>query len=704
MNKFIFKAVLSLLIPVFILSFLGILSLSEVNAALGPCPGSANFGHSRYTVKDSDSASFGLSVSSSLGITKVFFYFGDGQSKIVDTYIDSGTTYADALHTYTEWGDFSVSVALGNDEEFLYSCISATPLEVYSYYALEDELGSNFKDPGMNTVTFDANTDLPQALLDQYGTDNIIGVVGIVNANVSAVGGDRDSSTPTVDLGTIRIRDSSNNTWGQINSLYGDVNVSDSNTFWTAIDNPATVFAPSLAQRTNLIKHEIRRPQNTYIGGVPVPNPTPYIQQNSQAQSGLSIYWRPRSVPGPPPPPVYDSWTFISSVIDEDTDQGVANSRLELWASDKWVWPPNGPNAPTIAEATIGPIDSCDTVVSGGPYSEKGYCPLTSPVHHPFFFVKKVTNPSGYSSDAAECNCSYTPSRACDLAARYCTDLGTEHIRTYYGNPNVGGTWGGHVFKVEEQPNVSPWWQVKDADVLGNNLTSQVPSGQRFLSDGAGGFPGVVIFEGTLSFGSGTLSSKNWNADTDYGGSTYTYSYFSQFVPDSGVKDLGAGDVNVDAAVLTSGTADANGYYWVRKSSNGNVTIQGNMNLGNNKVILLMDQGDLNVNTNISVNDGTGFFMVLSSGDITVASSVTSMEGVYFAQGDFHSGTGGAGSDSQLVVRGTVMIRGDAYLERDLGANNSTTPAELFEFAPHFFFNFPEAFSGKRVSWSQIVS
>lgn len=708
----------SFVISLFI--FLGFLQPGEVSAALGSCPSGVDWVYPDLTSTGvSNSIHLGIPGSVS-NVNKVKFYFGDGQYSSDISGGSSGwfppgyVTYSTS-HTYT-YGDFTIVAYLGDSEEYLYECTVPKPVE--SYIKTENIWFPQVTDNGSGTnnwVAFNANTDLPVNLLNQYGTDNLIGAFQTSSFRATnGRGGNFYGQGQPVDKVVFRVgwSNSQPDKPSEPESALWDLRIADqdicdSNTSFSGQTDtlyvPESIKRPSnLRQRSNYVSFAAWAPDNSYTNCNPDPSITPNL--TLRTENYTAIYWRPRIGGEIPPPISVGSWTFISNVIDEDTGNGVAGARLELWASDKWVWPPNGPNAPTVAEATIGPLDWCDSVVSGGDFNEKGYCPLSSSVHHPFFFVKKVTNPPGYASDTAECNCSYTPSRACDLASRYCTVLDTEHIRTYYGNPNAGGTWGGHVFKVDEQPNVPPWWQVRDADVLGDNLTSQVPSGQRFLSDGAGGFPGVAIYSGALNYSSGDISSTDWNANATYVGGTYTYSYFAQFVPDSGVKDLGAGDVNVDASVLTSGSQDANGYFWVRKKSNGNVTIQGNMNLGDNKVILLVDQGDITVNSNVSLNDGTGFFMALSSGDLTYDASVTLAEGVYFVQGDLYTGTSGSGTDNQLVVSGSVIVRGDLYLERDLGTANLTAPAELFQFAPHFFFNILEEFADKKVNWSQVVS
>ena len=80
------------------------------------------------------------------------------------------------------------------------------------------------------------------------------------------------------------------------------------------------------------------------------------------------------------------------------------------------------------------------------------------------------------------------------------------------------------------------------------------------------------------------------------------------------------------------------------------------------------------------------------------------LEGIYLAEGVIYTGTNGADLDSQLVIRGSLAGLSGISLQRDL-ADDSTTPAELFEYAPDqmmILLNTP-ALSSKKMSWKEVA-
>ena len=81
--------------------------------------------------------------------------------------------------------------------------------------------------------------------------------------------------------------------------------------------------------------------------------------------------------------------------------------------------------------------------------------------------------------------------------------------------------------------------------------------------------------------------------------------------------------------------------------------------------------------------------MIISSGNITLDPTVTSLEGI-FVSNTFQTGTTGDEDDQPLTVTGSVITQGDLSLQRDLGAvENVLNPAELFEFSPFLFLSLP---------------
>lgn len=228
--------------------------------------------------------------------------------------------------------------------------------------------------------------------------------------------------------------------------------------------------------------------------------------------------------------------------------------------------------------------------------------------------------------------------------------------------------------------NPGPWWQVKDGDITAENggILSTVPAATYFDTDGAGGFPGVpTYYNGSLNYGSGLLSTKQWSANTQTSQSRrFDYSYFNNLIPSDFVSPT---------------TYD--GYVWTK--INGPHTLSAT-DFTTSKNVLFVN-GDLNITGNIALTDGTGFFLAIVSGNINISPTVTNLEGIYLSDGTFSTGAGTV----QLQTRGSVASYGGISLLRNL--TNNTQPAELFTFAPDQIALFPEKLGFRRTRWTEVA-
>lgn len=265
--------------------------------------------------------------------------------------------------------------------------------------------------------------------------------------------------------------------------------------------------------------------------------------------------------------------------------------------------------------------------------------------------------------------------------------------------------------------NVPAWWQVKGGDVLsGGNLTSLIPSSGSFnrnfiqdLPTQGTGYPGVAIYNNDYNYdfeagsGQGLTSSKGWLAGTKYTGKSYDFGYFETLVP-SDVSFVNLTGSVSGGSFISMGTPNK-GYVWFR--SNGDLIINSPANLGSRKVILLVDGnltiGDTGGGGGVSVNDGSGFFMAVVSGNINIHPAVSgtpSIEALLLSDGVISTGTG----NSALYIRGSVIANGGLNLQRDLGnTNNQTNPAEVFEYAPDMILNFPRSLARSRIIWQEVA-
>ena len=227
------------------------------------------------------------------------------------------------------------------------------------------------------------------------------------------------------------------------------------------------------------------------------------------------------------------------------------------------------------------------------------------------------------------------------------------------------------------RPN--PWWQTIDSDLFSTgNITSNIPGTctggciPRLIRDGAGGYPGVAAFTGTLNTGLGTTSSTNWSANSGLSaGKTYSYAYFVRQIPSSVVMNEIASP-SINGSELASGGTESNGYYYYHfdGAALGDLTITGNTTIvGDRKVVLLVEGGNLTLAGQVRISSpGQGFFMAVvgetsggSKGNTFVSQTVggtndgvPEIEGIYVTDNQFNTGTAGAASDTQLHIRGSV--------------------------------------------------
>ena len=259
---------------------------------------------------------------------------------------------------------------------------------------------------------------------------------------------------------------------------------------------------------------------------------------------------------------------------------------------------------------------------------------------------------------------------------------------------NACGTLDGRTCNT--QSCQGPWWQVNDGDITSSgDIVSYLPSGKYLNTVGSGGFPGIPVYNGQIGTAPGTISSTGWNANTETSLTRiFNYSYFENLIP----PDIVINDISK----LTTGVGavtDANGYEWYKIT--GNLDTVGNIDFGSRKVILFVKSGNFNINAKINLDDNNGFFVVFVNGNINIAASVTgtpSLEGMYTADSGFTTGLG----TTQLHLRGSVASYGGITLQRDL-PDDTTIPAELFEFAPDQVVLFPQKLMFKRFKWAEVA-
>ncbi|MDO8503544.1 MAG: hypothetical protein Q7S60_02535, partial [bacterium] len=267
--------------------------------------------------------------------------------------------------------------------------------------------------------------------------------------------------------------------------------------------------------------------------------------------------------------------------------------------------------------------------------------------------------------------------------------------------------------------NSGGWFQVQDSDVTSpGDLISKIPltcTGScvpQFGLSGGGGYPGVPAYGGSnADFGGGSVSLKEWLANTKYSGRRYDYAWFARLAP-TGVftnEESVITDSQISGGDLVSGF-QSGGYFWRYK--NGDLTINSTANLGDRKVILFVN-GNLTIQGKINLDDGKGFFAAIAAGNINIDPGVSqpnnpALEGMFMANGTISTGTKSPNPDDRLYIRGALVGWGGINLQRDLDPNktsgaNNLNAAEYVEYAPDLILTFPRELLREGIVWKEVA-
>jgi len=260
------------------------------------------------------------------------------------------------------------------------------------------------------------------------------------------------------------------------------------------------------------------------------------------------------------------------------------------------------------------------------------------------------------------------------------------------------------------------WWQVKDGDVTTNGkLISYIGDpAQKFDNPGDGGYPGIPAYglSGNTNLTGANVSVRGWLVQSNYNAKVYNSSYFFGSIPsDVTPKQMGSSITSDDFDFKPANLGY--GYYWYEYDGAADLTVNGNIDFLDNKVILLVKQANVVLNGNITLKDGTGFFLLATGGNISINPSVgggyptPNLEGIFVSDGNFETGSEESHNDSLLTLRGTVVAYGGINLQRDLGSrqpiNNSNSSAEYFEYSPALDLLFPAVLGVRHMYWQEVA-
>lgn len=210
-------------------------------------------------------------------------------------------------------------------------------------------------------------------------------------------------------------------------------------------------------------------------------------------------------------------------------------------------------------------------------------------------------------------------------------------------------------------------------------------------------------------------SGHNWFARLSDTPSQQDYNYFYKLLklPPGAASDFGATASNAQKPTGDKANADADAYF-----HNGDVTITDAWDVAADESIVVLVNGNVNVNASTTVADG-GFFMIVASGNITFSEELghddptidtAVVEGVFVANGQIRTPSRGeaAGGDRKFVGEGTFVGWNGFSLLRDYDDGvarrrlNNSNPNEFFRYRPDFLKNAPEEIKRPQYSWREL--
>ena len=249
-------------------------------------------------------------------------------------------------------------------------------------------------------------------------------------------------------------------------------------------------------------------------------------------------------------------------------------------------------------------------------------------------------------------------------------------------------------FGFEGQELKKGWFQAKGSDVHANgNIASSVPATLNFMENPQG----VVSYVGSTNFGDG--NAPNWRVqDASIDLSSFNYDYFYHL--------LGSPATNFSGKESEVG----DGIYY---SASGLGGLEGSWKDFDKKAVILVN-GDLKIDQRITLVDN-GFLAFIVKGTITVDDNIGTeikkdevyLEGVYFAQRNFNTGSSSVPGHAKLIAKGIFVAQDGFVLGRDLGSgekdSNVDTPAEKFIFDPGLLVKMPKAMKKSMMSWQEMA-
>jgi len=281
--------------------------------------------------------------------------------------------------------------------------------------------------------------------------------------------------------------------------------------------------------------------------------------------------------------------------------------------------------------------------------------------------------------------------------------------------------------------NVAPWWQAEGNVTAQGDIQSTIPiTAQRIPLTALNAYlivdndadiypdPGVLTYNGSIDLGVGgaAISSTNQSSLTvlRYRPAISYASLYSKLPADvlAGWNMIPGNTFNLSTALATAN--QTRGYYvFYYNGASGDLTLSLNSpytipDLA--RVVVLVENSNVIIATPItSTTIGRSSFLLVSEGNITVDPSVghtlvdrnnPDLEGVFYTDGTFTSGTGGS-SDLSLHLRGAIAAGAYDLQREPANIGSNIPPGEYFEYGTEQVFAFPPFLRYQPNFWREEV-
>lgn len=340
--------------------------------------------------------------------------------------------------------------------------------------------------------------------------------------------------------------------------------------------------------------------------------------------------------------------------------------------------------APSAPTADSNPLTGNQVTLNWSPPLDWGFACASNNTYK-VFMSPESAGYSGYPDNCTAASCTGAPlTTTASVSTNQTVTLGQRYCWAVVANNGSMDSVPSNFRCFDTSAVVSPWWQAVTGDAVAatGQVNSRLPGGEYLVETVGSGRPGMAFGEslGTDLNAANNISVNDWWSDlTGYNWSAVLAK------PENGYQSmrnrlllLGNPPVSGSPIQLwTGGTAVTVGgqqYYLYR--ANAPVSVSSLSNSGR-KVILMVDgPGTTTLNANITFS-AAGFGLILAEGNISLNSSVTALQGIYFAGNTFDTGA----AANTLTVDGTVVGMGGVSLQRTGGG---VGPSELFNFRPDY--------------------